>query len=232
MSAFKSLLLLSATCAGLVRGADVFLFTGQSNAKIELAQGIEDTLRASGHFPDLKILWTNHSGQALNRWYNNGPGPIYAADFYSLDGSGTGLVENAMNEGGGGRLVAPAIHNEGTLVLRNQAALDVTGDFINLGTLDTSNWNGDLPARFTNNGTCIQRSAPRVEATCVTEGRFLIDMQGWAGHRYHLEHWSPQGGTWSPLGDEIHGDGSAIQFSVPLEGQSAIFRVGEAAVAP
>jgi hypothetical protein len=142
------------------------------------------------------------------------------------------IPAGAVFEMSGGKLTTPSIHNAGTLVLRKQATIEVAGDFINQGTLDTTEWNGKMPAGFINNGTWRQRNAPRVDTTRLSNGRFIIEMQIWPGHSHRLEQWNPASGVWSAKGADVLIDGMNIQFSVPVETSTGIFRVAVTAVEP
>jgi autotransporter-associated beta strand protein len=89
---------------------DVFFMGGQSNAKIDVAIGIEDALRKSGLFNNPTIVWNRHSGQAISGWLDSStPRAFYDEDLfgqsgsYDQDGQAQGLLETEMNAAGAPR---------------------------------------------------------------------------------------------------------------------------------
>jgi hypothetical protein len=132
----------------------------------------------------------------------------------------------------GGRLAAPSIQNNGTLILRSRAVIEVDAEFINRGTIDTREWNGALPTGFANSGNWLQRDAPRVENTRVSNGRFIIEMRASGGLSHRLEEWNPESGTWFTKGADVSFDGTSIRFSIPIDKNTGIFRIAVNAVEP
>lgn len=87
---------------------DVFFMGGQSNAKIDVAAGIADTLRVSGQFNNPRVVTIRHSGQPISRWFSSGtPREFYDQDFFGLtgtydqDGLPQGLLQTALASPGG-----------------------------------------------------------------------------------------------------------------------------------
>ncbi|MEA2069627.1 MAG: sialate O-acetylesterase [Verrucomicrobiota bacterium] len=86
---------------------DVFFMGGQSNAKIDVAIGISDTLKKSGQFTDPEVVWIRHSGQAVSQWFDGVPRTFYDEDLfgqtgtYDQDGETQGLLETEINSAGG-----------------------------------------------------------------------------------------------------------------------------------
>ena len=85
---------------------DVFFMGGQSNADIEVALGIEDILRKSGHFNNPTVVWNNHSGNPIRDWHDGSVATqFFDEDLYDLDGihdvdgSQVGLLEQVMTTG-------------------------------------------------------------------------------------------------------------------------------------
>ena len=85
---------------------DVFFMGGQSNADIEVALGIEDTLRKSGHFNNPTVVWNNHPGNPVIDWHDGSVATkFFDEDLYDLDGihdvdgSQVGLLEQVMTTG-------------------------------------------------------------------------------------------------------------------------------------
>lgn len=86
---------------------DVFFMGGQSNAKVDIAAGIEDVLRLSGQFDNPTVVWNRHSGQAISRWFEGNAREFYDEDLfgqagaYDQDGKPQGLLESEIwSEGG------------------------------------------------------------------------------------------------------------------------------------
>lgn len=84
---FLAFALLGMNCVTLPVSAatvDVFFVGGQSNAKPEFAHGIEEVLRASGRYPQLRVVYINHSGRMIACWWDvsaNALAPYYLTDF-------------------------------------------------------------------------------------------------------------------------------------------------------
>ncbi|MEJ6572605.1 MAG: sialate O-acetylesterase [Akkermansiaceae bacterium] len=85
---------------------DVFFMGGQSNADIEVALGIEDILRKSGHFNNPTVVWNNHPGNPVIDWHDGSVATkFFDEDLYDLDGihdvdgSQVGLLEQVMTTG-------------------------------------------------------------------------------------------------------------------------------------
>ena len=81
---------------------DIFFMAGQSNAKIDVAQGIRDVIKASGRFNNPRMIWSNHNGSALYQWFNNGiPASFYYEQMYGFSVTGTnGFLEAAIKDVG------------------------------------------------------------------------------------------------------------------------------------
>lgn len=85
---------------------DVFFMGGQSNADIEIALGIEDILRKSGHFKNPTVVWNNHPGNPVIDWHDGSVATkFFDEDLYDLDGihdvdgSQVGILEQVMTTG-------------------------------------------------------------------------------------------------------------------------------------
>lgn len=87
---------------------DVFFMGGQSNAKVDVAIGINEVLLASGQFHNPLVVQINHGGTAISHWYSNGiPTEFYDMDLfgvtgtYDQDGQAQGKFQRALNSYGG-----------------------------------------------------------------------------------------------------------------------------------
>ncbi len=69
---------------------NVFFAGGQSNAKAVWGSAIASGLQA-GYGSSLVMVWTNHSGEAMDRWYTTAPRVNYSNDLFNA--SGTGLLQ-------------------------------------------------------------------------------------------------------------------------------------------
>lgn len=89
-----SVLLLLSLIAATVRAdhISIFIVTGQSNARLQYAMGIDSGLRASGLWENVKVYNAQISGHWLVNWVigtegNYSPGPDYTSVLWADDGS-------------------------------------------------------------------------------------------------------------------------------------------------
>ncbi|GEM_PF-4261839 len=71
---------------------DLFIVTGQSNARLQYALGIDAGLRATGRYENPIVFSATRSGNWLNRWVDDGPegfiyGTNFTEDLWAEDGS-------------------------------------------------------------------------------------------------------------------------------------------------
>jgi autotransporter-associated beta strand protein len=74
---------------------DIFFMGGQSNAKFDVALGIQDVLTKSGQFNNPDVVWINHPGKQLMNWSDNQvaglpvqfPREFYDSDLFGLTGT-------------------------------------------------------------------------------------------------------------------------------------------------
>jgi len=114
-----------------------------------------------------------------------------------------------------GRLVVTNhLVNNGTLRLTGAAALTVGGALTNNGVLDIMTWAGTLPVGFVNNGTVLDRSLIRINASQASGPDFQVTIQGYAGHNYQLQCRDDLvSGMWQNLGTSVAGANAPILFT-------------------
>lgn len=81
---------------------DLFIANGQSNAKPEWYNGIEDSLVASGRYENAEVIANYHGGESIVNWYDPSAsgeqrGVNYLSDWYD-PGAGTGALEDRINQ--------------------------------------------------------------------------------------------------------------------------------------
>jgi hypothetical protein len=76
--------------AAEAKTVNVFFAGGQSNAKAVWGSAIASGLQA-GYGSSLVMVWTNHSGEAMDRWFTTAPRANYSNDLFNA--SGTGLLQ-------------------------------------------------------------------------------------------------------------------------------------------
>lgn len=127
---------------------------------------------------------------------------------------------------GGNLTVEGSVTNQATLSLLGDASLDVTGPFVNNGTLDIMTWNGALPPGFTNNGVLLDRSAIKIESCTVNNGSFELTIMGYARHTYQLQTSSALNpAAWNNLGPAQAGAGQMLEFTRPAGAGTEFYRV-------
>ncbi len=67
---------------------DIVFAGGQSNATGTWVRGIEETLKESGKFSNLKMVHVQHSGEWMQGWYTDRPQKNFDYDFYNANGTG------------------------------------------------------------------------------------------------------------------------------------------------
>jgi hypothetical protein len=136
-----------------------------------------------------------------------------------LGGSGVVTVNisnaNILSIPSGDRVVwAGGTHNynsgliEGTLHLRGDATLGMSGSWINRGVLDLIHWNGTLPAGLSNEGVILDRSSVKVLSSFRTGTSFELTTPGYAGHGYQLKTSEALSGPWVDSGAPVPGTGT------------------------
>ena len=127
---------------------------------------------------------------------------------------------------GGNLTVEGSVTNQATLSLLGDASLDVTGPFVNNGTLDIMTRNGALPPGFTNNGVLLDRSAIKIESCTVNNGSFELTIMGYARHTYQLQTSSALNpAAWNNLGPAQAGAGQMLEFTRPAGAGTEFYRV-------
>jgi autotransporter-associated beta strand protein len=126
-----------------------------------------------------------------------------------------------------GAMQFQTVTNNGTLRLIGNAQLAVSGSLVNQGVLDIINWNGTVPAAWTNSGTVLDRSSVRIVDCKRVGATFQITLPGYAGHHFQLQQARAASltGPWDDLGIPVAGDGADILFSVPAGASNAFYRV-------
>src|SRR5688572_4370894 len=76
---------------------DIFFVGGQSNATTAFRDGVQSALVASGKFPNMQVVWMQHSGNPIAQWYNNGRQANYLADLYNPSASKGALETTCDN---------------------------------------------------------------------------------------------------------------------------------------
>lgn len=122
--------------SGLAQAAtrNVFFAGGQSNAKAVWGSAIASGLQA-GYGSSLVMVWTNHSGEAMDRWFTTAPRVNYSNDLFNA--YGTGLLQAQIH----------AITNAGdTAVFKGVFWFQGEGDSGNYPAMDayTNRFNGML----------------------------------------------------------------------------------------
>jgi hypothetical protein len=127
-----------------------------------------------------------------------------------------------------------AIHNDGTLILKGDDNLEVTGDFTNNAFLDLLGYRGNLPAGFANAGEVLAPDNADLRASLTIDGTTAtLSVPGYAGHRYQLQSsttldpddWQDQGSPKSGAG--LRGVPEPLDFEIaPLpSGPRMFYRV-------
>lgn len=78
------------------RMVDLFFVGGQSNATTNFYAGIRSELIASAKFPDLQVVWKQHSGNPIHNWFNQHPRTNYLVDLFDPS-AGMGALEAAAS---------------------------------------------------------------------------------------------------------------------------------------
>ena len=80
---------------------DLFFAGGQSNAREEWAEGIEQGLVSSGLYENVEIAFNRHPGEGMITWWRSDTAETrranYLADFYA-PGAGEGVLEKRVRE--------------------------------------------------------------------------------------------------------------------------------------
>jgi pectate lyase len=106
--------------------------------------------------------------------------------------------------------------NHGTLRLTGSASLNVSGTFTNFGMLDAMTWSGTLPAGWVNHGTVLDRSALQITSASPSGTDFVVTLTGYAGHSYQLEYRDDlDGGTWQAVDLPVAGAGAPVILTHP-----------------
>jgi hypothetical protein len=121
-----------------------------------------------------------------------------------------------------------SLTNDGTLTLLGSALLNISGAFINNGTLDIMTWQGTLPPGLVNNGIILDRSAIRIEQVSMINSDLHILIHGYPGHGYQLQE--AFGGnlsaSWINVGGAITGTNMPVVFVTDvLSNRQGFFRV-------
>ena len=143
----------------------------------------------------------------------------------AYDGIGVAKVLPVLQVESGDSLILPAdsgpydsIRNEGALILKGEADLEVVGTFANDGFLDLLSYFGSLPAGFVNNGSILDRTNANSATSIAVDGnKVSISIPGYAGHSYQLQSSTTlQPDDWQNLGTPSSGSG-LNGVSVPLD---------------
>jgi hypothetical protein len=146
-------------------------------------------------------------------------------------------VANAQLIASGDTLVLPSgshryesLRIEGTLRLTGDAALEVSGSFVNQGVLDIINWNGTLPSGLVNEGVILDHSDLKVLSSTKNGSSFDLTVPGYTGHLYQLKTAADLSGPWVDSGELVAGTGTPsaphiIPFSAPVSGDRRFYRV-------
>ena len=140
-------------------------------------------------------------------------------DGASLQNLGT-ITGNVTIETGGTLTPAGTIigdlTNHGTVRIRGNQILSVSGTFTNYGTLDLGDWIGALPAGFVNHGTVVSTPLPTAAITSPAADPVML---GNASCHLHLQAEASFGSTpgWSMAsgpGTVTFGDAAALETTV------------------
>jgi hypothetical protein len=102
-----------------------------------------------------------------------------------------------------------SIRNQGSLIVKGAANLEVAGEFVNDGFLDLLTSTGALPAGFVNNGTVLDASNAQTNPKISLQGSgAVVEVGGYAGHTYQLQTSDTlQSADWQNLGAPVAGTG-------------------------
>ena len=119
---------------------------------------------------------------------------------------------------------------EGTLHLRGDASIGISGSMVNRGVLDLIHWNGTLPSGVINEGVILDRSSVKILSSTKTEDSFQLTTPGYAGHAYQLKTADDLAGPWMDSGEPVTGTGTpsapqVILLSAPVSGERGFYRV-------
>lgn len=80
-----ALALLSRTPLASADEYDIIIVTGQSNAKIQFAEGVMASVQQSGLWENPVLFHTRHSGSPLAQWVGGEPGSFHMEDLLEVD---------------------------------------------------------------------------------------------------------------------------------------------------